>query len=565
MGLFDFFNKHKNVITDDGLNLIYSNDNNYLLYAYNKHEGKIEGLLQVFHNPNVSRYNPNYERNSRVGLVFQEYFFSEGIQNGVFKEFNENGELVIYRENLKSDFLDFNNPIWSNKMQTRLIVTDNLEISGKLNKYYKNGIIKAEENYIHGKLVNVKQYYENGQLNIEKCKDGDHWKEHIEYYINGNIKTKKYQGFYINNVFFDNMIWYNADGTVMNGEQIIKLGETEIKGKFIRYNVSKPMAYSETTYYLFINQILFYYIRSGSSYKSNSELSLYNGIYEGMHFVNGRNIDSNNKLSAVEFYETGIEKDLNSDYEGAIIDFTKSIEIDGKYIDAYRGRAMAKWWMRDYEGAIIDYTKIIDLNSEDSDAHESRGRAKASLKDYEGAIEDFNKAIELDKESKVYSSRGRMKKNLLDYNGALQDYNIAVEKYPEDESSYFGRGELKYVMADYLGAIFDFNKCIEIKPNRINFIDKRADCRLKIEDYTGAIEDYSMSIQNRQDKYGVDRPPSENATKILASLYHNRGIARSKIKEYREAISDFKNAMELNTKCVDDVKVDLEMAIKQLG
>jgi hypothetical protein len=74
-----------------------------------------------------------------------------------------------------------------------------------------------------------------------------------------------------------------------------------------------------------------------------------------------------------------------------------------------------------------------------------------------------------------------------------------------------------------------------------------------------------MSIQNRQDKYGVDRPPSENATKILASLYHNRGIARSKIKEYREAISDFKNAMELNTKCVDDVKVDLEMAIKQLG
>ena len=72
------------------------------------------------------------------------------------------------------------------------------------------------------------------------------------------------------------------------------------------------------------------------------------------------------------------------------------------------------------------------------------------------------------------------------------------------------------------------------------------DCRLKIEDYTGAIEDYSMSIQNRLDKYGIDGPQSENATKILASLYHNRGIARSKIKEYDEAIEDLKIAIELD-------------------
>jgi tetratricopeptide (TPR) repeat protein len=101
-------------------------------------------------------------------------------------------------------------------------------------------------------------------------------------------------------------------------------------------------------------------------------------------------------------------------------------------------------------------------------------------------------------------------------------------------------------MADYHGAIIDFNKCIDIKPNRIIIIDKRADCRLKIEDYIGAIEDYSMSIQNRQDKYGVDRPPSENAARLLASLYHNRGIARTKIKEYNVAIEDLKIAIELD-------------------
>jgi tetratricopeptide (TPR) repeat protein len=128
----------------------------------------------------------------------------------------------------------------------------------------------------------------------------------------------------------------------------------------------------------------------------------------------------------------------------------------------------------------------------------------------------------------------------------LLDYNIAVEKFPEDDSSYFGRGELKYEIKDYLGAIEDFNKCLEIKPNRIMSFHKRGDCKLKIEDYKGAIEDYIIVVQNRQDKYGVDRPPSENASKLLASVYHNRGIARSKIKEYDLGIEDLKKAIELD-------------------
>lgn len=268
-----------------------------------------------------------------------------------------------------------------------------------------------------------------------------------------------------------------------------------------------------------------------------------------------KGITSKNNLNSIEYYEKGIEKDANGAYKEAIIDFTKAIEIDNEYIDAYRGRASARIWINDYEGAISDYTKILDFIPENLDSYESRGRAKASLKDYIGAIEDFNKAIKLDNESKVYSSRGRIKKNLLDFDGALLDYNIAVEKYPEDDSSIFGRGELKYEIADYHGAIKDFNKCIEIKPNRIMSFHKRGDCKLKIEDYAGAIEDYSKVVQNRQDKYGLDCPLSENASKLLASLYHNRGIARRKINEHNKAIEDLKKALELDPDNEEAIKL----------
>ena len=122
----------------------------------------------------------------------------------------------------------------------------------------------------------------------------------------------------------------------------------------------------------------------------------------------------------------GIEKDENSEYEEAIINFTKAIEIDSKYIDAYRSRASARIWINDYEGIVNDHTKIIELNSEDSDAYESRGRAKASLNDYIGAIEDFNNAIELNKERLIDIDKERTETmGKKEFNQWVQELNVS--------------------------------------------------------------------------------------------------------------------------------------------
>jgi len=254
----------------------------------------------------------------------------------------------------------------------------------------------------------------------------------------------------------------------------------------------------------------------------------------------------NESANASEIYQRALEKDANNDYEGAIIDLTKAIEIDKEFIDAYRNRASIKCSIGNYEGAINDYTKIIEINPEDVDALEDRGRAKYSLKDYVGAIEDFDEIISIDNETKIYSLRGKMKRYLLYYDEAMLDYDIAVNKFPNDFYCVFGRGELKYEMANYHSAIEDFNKCIELKPKLILSFQKLGECRLKIEDYKGAIEVFTYIIKNRQEAYKIDGPPSENASKTLATYYYNRGVARSNIKDYKNAISDIKSAVELN-------------------
>jgi antitoxin component YwqK of YwqJK toxin-antitoxin module len=80
------------------LNLIYSKENGDLLYSFNKKNGKIEGLLQVFYSVKKSKNNPNYQK-TNVGLVHEEYFFLNGLINGPYKKYDINSKLLLQIKN----------------------------------------------------------------------------------------------------------------------------------------------------------------------------------------------------------------------------------------------------------------------------------------------------------------------------------------------------------------------------------------------------------------------------------------------------------------------------------
>ena len=105
MGLFDIFNR-LDTKTNNGLNLIHDKKTKNLLYAFNKKNGRIDGLVQVFYSVSSSGHNPHYKL-TNVGFVRQEYFFIDGLPNGYFKEFDSKGNLTCYIENLKSNSFNF--------------------------------------------------------------------------------------------------------------------------------------------------------------------------------------------------------------------------------------------------------------------------------------------------------------------------------------------------------------------------------------------------------------------------------------------------------------------------
>jgi tetratricopeptide (TPR) repeat protein len=94
----------------------------------------------------------------------------------------------------------------------------------------------------------------------------------------------------------------------------------------------------------------------------------------------------------------GEGKKTENDFEGAIADYTRAIELYPKYSEAYRERGIAKAKKKepDLDAAIADLDRSIKLDSTDAVTYAGRANVEAKKKQYDAAIKDIQKAIDLD-------------------------------------------------------------------------------------------------------------------------------------------------------------------------
>jgi len=163
----------------------------------------------------------------------------------------------------------------------------------------------------------------------------------------------------------------------------------------------------------------------------------------------------------------------------SIFAFTKTIEIDSFDAEAYFRRGLAKYELSspfshnemlndslthsgNYNDAISDFTKSLEIHCCPFEAYYHRGRAKSQLGDYQGAIDDQTKAIIIDPNyALAYQERGIAKQSLGFNQGAMADFNISLKISP-NARSYRCRGAIKLGLADFLGAIEDCNESIKL-------------------------------------------------------------------------------------------------------
>jgi tetratricopeptide (TPR) repeat protein len=153
----------------------------------------------------------------------------------------------------------------------------------------------------------------------------------------------------------------------------------------------------------------------------------------------------------------------DKDYQGAVYDLNKSLELNPKLFISYYNRANVKLKLNDLEGSIDDSSKAIEIIPNFVLAYNVRGLAKMTLKDNNGAIKDFSKSIEIDNNfALAYNSRGIAKGNQKDVDGAIRDFDKAIQIEPKNYLSYVTRGGIKFFSGLKKEGCQDFQKAKEL-------------------------------------------------------------------------------------------------------
>lgn len=177
------------------------------------------------------------------------------------------------------------------------------------------------------------------------------------------------------------------------------------------------------------------------------------------------------------FYCSAPAQDIQTIFDDALKEmdlknFPKAIELFSKALDIkedgaiYYNRGKCFGIIGEYQKAVDDFSKTIESNPDFSDAYDGRGLGYFSLKDYENAIKDFSKAVELNSiNSEAYFNRGKTYNVIGEFYKAIYDFSKTVQINPNHPFAYYQRGFAYYNIKDCFNAKRDWNIAIELFPD----------------------------------------------------------------------------------------------------
>ena len=116
-----------------------------------------------------------------------------------------------------------------------------------------------------------------------------------------------------------------------------------------------------------------------------------------------------------------------------------------------------------FEAAIQEFDKAIELGSHCAPSYGHRGMAYGNLGQYRRAIKDYDKAIEFFPESGgLYFWRASAYDELGQYQNAINDYTKVIQFEPDEASLYLLRGIALQKLYKFSLANKDFNKACKL-------------------------------------------------------------------------------------------------------
>ncbi len=250
----------------------------------------------------------------------------------------------------------------------------------------------------------------------------------------------------------------------------------------------------------------------------------------------------------------------------AIEDYSRALQINPTFAQAYTNRGIAYSDLGQQSRAIEDYARAIQVNSRETAAYLDRGVSYAALGNHQMAIEDYTRALRIDpREAVAYLDRGVSHAAQGNHQRAIEDYGQALRINPRDSTAYLNRGLSYEALRNHQEAIKDFSRAVQINPRDAIAYISRGASYAALGNYRRAVEDYSRALQidprtaaafyQRGVAYSVLRKSQQAAEDLShaleidprdANAYRDRGVNRLLLGKQQEAIEDASRAIQIN-------------------
>ena len=303
--------------------------------------------------------------------------------------------------------------------------------------------------------------------------------------------------------------------------------------------------------------------------------------------------------SAKQYYKAG-EDFLNvANFEDAIDQFTKAIEIDPDYDKAYIARASAYEKLNNYKAAAEDFeraivfdeknhelyymagyayykvknnqaslanlNKAVEKKSNYLEAYQVRSQVYLQLERYEEALEDCKKCLRLKENEQNYYNLAQVYEQLGMLDDAEQAYRRSISKNSKVTKTHLALANLLYAKENYTSAMASVNNLLRIEPKNIEGILLQAELYSKQGNFPKAIEVLSVAsidfpdnidiYTQRGDYYMImNQAPFaiHEYNKALeldpdsADLFYKRAGAYEAVRDYKKAMTDYEKLLSMS-------------------
>lgn len=248
--------------------------------------------------------------------------------------------------------------------------------------------------------------------------------------------------------------------------------------------------------------------------------------------------------------------------------WSDAVEKSPEKARPWNGRGLAYYNRGEYQKALADFNRALEIYDEFYLAYQNRGIVYLESNKFDSAINDFTRAIEIEPRNHVhYKNRGNAYLKAGSYQEAVNDYSKYMQEYPNDFSVYFNRGKSYLELGNVEKAMIDFNKAEALKPNDGNICKRIGDLLNAKKEYEKSIIFYNLSINrnNSNEKTYYNRAASyyysgqydkaiQDYTRALQinqnmqPAYKFRGLSYLRNKQYKKALKDYNKSINLNSK-----------------